>query len=383
MTATFIALFSSFAQAQTAIQALLGSGVDRAVIGLMSPERPSEQLKARELYADQERDPQQPEVGTLGALMGSRVVLVEAVGSLLVAGPLASTALSAPSEHEQDPLVAALSDLDLSEAEQELFAEGVRRGNTLLSVQAAQNKREQITQLFALAGALDIDQAAAAWQSDPANQADPDFGAAWKESRKIGTVGGTLVGAATGAAVGSLGGPVGALIGGVSGAISGAAIGAAGDLAGEAVLQQEQGDMPGMDTRDLHSDRQRPASSETGSGDEPLYESEQELPEQSFHEPASHGYRVEDEQTWAMYEAEYRDDFAHKYELNGHDWTSFATAYRYGHVLASHPRYREGSWEQLEPEIQKRWDETISGPWEQVREAVRYAWEQAKQAHHS
>lgn len=395
---TLFTLFTSFAKAQTAIKDLLRLGIDRAAIGLISPEQPSDQLKEREIAGASAHNTQASHAGVLSLLMGSRVVIVEGLGSLLVAGPLASKALSARVEDGQDPIVATLNELGLSDNDPSLYSEGVRRGNTLVSVQVAENEREHISQLFERGGALDIKQTAAEWQSDPSEQGDPNLGSAWKESRKIGTVGGTLVGAATGAAVGSLGGPVGALIGGVSGALSGAAIGAAGDLAGEAVLQQEQGEMPGMDTRDLHSDRQQPASSETGSGAAPLYQSDQELPDQEisdqdisdqelpkqgFHESASHGYRVEDEHIWALYESDYHNDFAQKYEARKHDWKNFAIAYRYGHVLASHPRYQQGSWEQHEPEIQKRWDETISGSWEDVRDAVRYAWERAKQAPYS
>lgn len=372
---TVFGLFTNFEQAQAAIHDLLRVGIDRSAIGLLSSERPSEHLKERELYGEQAIDEQGAplQAGVLNSLMGPRVVVVPEIGSFLVAGPLASALANSNTEVARERIAASLSGFDLSHDEAHSYGVGVMRGHTLLSVRIAEHERDSVLRLLEQAGALDLQQIVGEQQGD----ADP--GKAWKESRKIGTVGGTLAGAATGAAVGSLGGPIGSLIGGVAGAISGAAVGAAGDTLGETVMEQEEGTMGGMDTRDLQSDRQKPASSETGSAEEPLYNSEEELHDQSFYEQSSHGYRVEDERSWALHEAEYRDDFEQKYREDGLDWDQYAIAYRYGHMLASLPRYQQGSWEELEPDMQQRWDESISGAWESVRDAVRFAWERAKQ----
>lgn len=372
---TVFGLFTSFEKAQAAINDLLRAGIDRGVISLLSPERPSEHLKERELYGEQAPDAQGSPIqaGVLNSLMGARVVVVSDMGSLLVAGPLASVLANSTVEPTQERIATSLQDFDISLADGRLYGERVVRGNTLVSVQVVENERDTIYRLFKKAGALDIQQSAAEWQNDPS------IGTAWKESRKIGTVGGTIAGAAAGAAVGSLGGPIGSLIGGVAGALSGAAVGATGDTLGETLMEQEEGNMPGMDTRDIHSNRQKPASSETGTAKQPLYDSEEELPDQSFQEQASHGYRVEDENSWAVHEVEYRDDFEQKYRAGGSEWDQYAIAYRYGHMLASLPRYQQGSWEELEPDMQQRWDESISGAWESVRDAVRFAWERAKQ----
>jgi uncharacterized protein (TIGR02271 family) len=49
-------------------------------------------------------------------------------------------------------------------------------------------------------------------------------------------------------------------------------------------------------------------------------------------------------------------------------------AYRYGAALARDERYRGASWDDVEPQARRDWDETAGG-WEQFRDAVRAAWQ--------
>jgi len=207
--------------------------------------------------------------GLGGLLVGLGALAIPGVGPVVAAGTLATTlgttAVGAGIGAAAGGLVGALVGAGIPEDDANIYAEGIRRGGALVTVQASSdNDADRAADILDRYNVVDIDERgsdyrSAGWTgfnendtsysgsttgsgtSGSGSRADSDR-SEWSESSKVGTAGGTLAGAGTGAAIGSAGGPVGTVIGGVAGAVTGAGVGAAGDAAGEAASDRARGE---------------------------------------------------------------------------------------------------------------------------------------------
>lgn len=209
--------------------------------------------------------------GLAGLLVGLGALAIPGVGPVVAAGTLATTlgttAAGAGLGAAAGGLVGALVGAGIPENDANIYAEGVRRGGALVTVQAASDEdADRAADIMDRYNVVDIDERAASYRQGGWNNFDANAGAYegssdrsmaggssyggtsdtarsdWQQSSKVGTAGGTAAGAATGAAVGSIGGPVGTAIGGVAGAVVGAGTGAAGDVGGERYSERRGGD---------------------------------------------------------------------------------------------------------------------------------------------
>lgn len=79
------------------------------------------------------------------------------------------------------------------------------------------------------------------------------------------------------------------------------------------------------------------------------------------------------------YRSRFETDYKNNYATSGYTYNQFEPAYRYGYNLARHERYRDVStWNDLEPEARRHWENTNKGTWDQFKDAVRRAWEDVK-----
>src|SRR5215210_9425716 len=74
--------------------------------------------------------------GVAGLLAGLGLLAIPGIGPVVAAGWLASTALGAVAGAATGGLLGALTDADVSEADAHTYAEGVRRGGTLVTARA-------------------------------------------------------------------------------------------------------------------------------------------------------------------------------------------------------------------------------------------------------
>jgi hypothetical protein len=96
--------------------------------------------------------------------------------------------------------------------------------------------------------------------------------------------------------------------------------------------------------------------------------------------------QIEEEQEhytiYETYEPIFQAHFETHYgKENGRAYRDYAPAYYAGYILGSDMRYRNHSWEELEPEARRRWqtEHSLSGPWEEAQGAVRYAWQEVRE----
>ena len=79
-------------------------------------------------------------------------------------------------------------------------------------------------------------------------------------------------------------------------------------------------------------------------------------------------------------ERRFQAHYEQRYAISGHDYGRYASAYRFGYLLADDMRYQGRPWNDIEPVVRERWerDHISDRPWEEVKDAIRHAWEEAQ-----
>jgi hypothetical protein len=103
--------------------------------------------------------------GIAGLLVDLGLLLIPGIGPLLVAGPIAVALTGAGVGAGTGAIVGALVGLGIPEEEARYYSEGIRRGGTLIAVEAPDadvDRAEKILQRF---GPVDINERAASWDT--------------------------------------------------------------------------------------------------------------------------------------------------------------------------------------------------------------------------
>ncbi len=345
MAKTVVGLFDTFTAAQNVAQELVNAGFQRNDISLLASDRSGEY--SRTVGGTESAAGEGAAAGavgggvlggTLGLLVGVGALAIPGIGPVLAAGPLAAalgtaaagTLVGAGVGAATGGVLGALVGAGIPEADAGFYAEGVRRGGTLVIVKASDDMANRAYDIMQRYGAVDVDKRDAEWRASGWTRfdenAEPYTGVTsadeeWRESSKVGTVGGGVAGAAAGAAIGSAAGPVGTVAGGVAGAAAGAGLGAVGDIAGE---------------------------------------------------------KAED--YFRRHDSDYRTHYQTYGANSGYTYEQYQPVYRYGYSLANDTKYSGWDWDRIEPEARRRWEERNPNTWERFKASVRYAWERAKDA---
>lgn len=173
---TLVALYRNFTDAQNAVDALARSGVDRNVISLVANNVTGE-------YSDHLHDDDDAvkadegaafgaaSGGIIGALVGLGALAIPGIGPVIAAGPLIAAltggAVGALAGAPTGGLVAGLIKTHhLDDADAEIYAEGVRRGETLLTVQVDDASVSQTRDLLNKYNPTDIHNESSSWRSE-------------------------------------------------------------------------------------------------------------------------------------------------------------------------------------------------------------------------
>ena len=103
--------------------------------------------------------------GLAGLLVGLGALAIPGIGPIVAAGPLATTLAGAGLGAATGGLVGALADAGIPEREAGAYAEGVRRGGTLVTVRADEDRVDRATDILNRFTPVDINQRAGEWQS--------------------------------------------------------------------------------------------------------------------------------------------------------------------------------------------------------------------------
>lgn len=170
MTRTIIALYNDFENAQSAVQDLVDAGFERNDISLVANDASGEYRN----YTTEGVEDDDVKAGegagfgaVVGTLVGLGVALIPGVGPVLAAGPLAAALMAgigAAAGAATGGVVASLVDFGVPEEEAHVYAEGLRRGSTLVSATVEDTHVSRVEEILNRHSPIDLDRRATAWR---------------------------------------------------------------------------------------------------------------------------------------------------------------------------------------------------------------------------
>ncbi|HVF58015.1 MAG TPA: YsnF/AvaK domain-containing protein [Pyrinomonadaceae bacterium] len=179
MAKTIIGLFDNRAEAQKVVQELLEDGFRREDISIMSKgaEGTGKGGDGKVEYVEEEGHEQIEDMakgagtgalfgGLAGLLVGLTALAIPGLGPVVASGPLAAAIAGAGIGATAGGLISGLTRLGVPEEDANYFAEGVRRGGTLVSVNASDETANDAVAVMKHHGAVEIDKRAAQWRDE-------------------------------------------------------------------------------------------------------------------------------------------------------------------------------------------------------------------------
>lgn len=178
---TIVALYDNFSEAQRVVQDLVDHGFQRNNISLVASD-------ADGTYADyvaREEDPDDVDAaegagfgaiigGLTGLLVSLTALAIPGIGPVLVAGPVAAMLIGAGVGAVTGGLLGALIDLGVPEEEAGYYAEGIRRGGTLVTLTVPDHMTDRAIDIMDNHEPVDIEERVATWRSSGWTDFDPD-----------------------------------------------------------------------------------------------------------------------------------------------------------------------------------------------------------------
>ncbi|GJD52494.1 hypothetical protein OPKNFCMD_5260 [Methylobacterium crusticola] len=171
-TRTLTAIYDRYEDAADAVTKLEAAGVPHQDISLVS----NKQDPATGTHADAgEHAASGAGTGaTLGSVLGGGAGLltglglmaIPGVGPVVAAGWLVATLTGAGIGAAAGGLTGSLTGAGLSETDAHAYAEGVRRGGTLLTVRTDEVRSEQVSGILEQHGAVDLDERQQGWKQE-------------------------------------------------------------------------------------------------------------------------------------------------------------------------------------------------------------------------
>jgi uncharacterized membrane protein len=181
---TITALYDYREDAQDALRELQSMGIVREDISLVASDAAGEfsRYHGREISVQDSDTAEGAATGAVigglgGLVVGLAALAIPGVGPVLAAGPLASALVAAGVGAGVGAvaggLVGALIDLGLSEEEAGYYAEGVRRGGTLLTAQVPDTMTTQVMNVLDRHNAINVEERASQWRQTGWQGYDP------------------------------------------------------------------------------------------------------------------------------------------------------------------------------------------------------------------
>lgn len=185
MTTTISRLYDRYSDAQAAVGRLESAGVPHSDISIVANNSDSWFAKGNG-KVDRDRDGVDDRAegagtgagigaglgGTAGLLAGLGLLAIPGVGPVVAAGWLVATAAGAAAGAATGGIIGALTQSGVSDADAQTYAEGVRRGGTLVTARVADADRARLEAALDQS-AINIPERRAAWQKTGWQKFDP------------------------------------------------------------------------------------------------------------------------------------------------------------------------------------------------------------------
>ncbi len=173
-TRTVTALFDTYELAADAVRKLEAQGVSHSDISIVSNDAGHSQYYDSTGTGDGDHVSGTGTGASLGTLLGGGAGLLAGLGMLAIpglgpvvaAGWLASTLVGAGVGAAAGGLVGSLTDAGVSHEDAHVYAEGVRRGGTLVTVRADDSMVDRVTNVLDADGTVDLDERESNWRAE-------------------------------------------------------------------------------------------------------------------------------------------------------------------------------------------------------------------------
>jgi hypothetical protein len=261
---------------------------------------------------------------------------IPGIGPVLAAGPLAAAlggvagaGAGAVAGGAAGGIIGGLTDMGVSDEQAGHFAEGVRRGGTLITVRTDGDTTNRAKDVMNRHHPVDVNERSTQWRQAGWSGFDPNSGV-YNPIESSGPVSTTNIGRA---------GP-----------------------SGVADTDQFTGTPTTSDVGRTGTAMDEDELGNTGMGSTAM------------------GDRGVVIQTFDYYETDFRNHYANTFGDRGYTYNQYMPAYRYGYDLASNPRYTQDDWDSVEGEARQYWEDRHPGTWEQFKDAIRHSWMSVKDA---
>jgi hypothetical protein len=184
MTVTISRLYDNYTNAQQAVQRLEAAGVPHSDISIVANNSDSWFSTDKKVDRDGDGVDDRAEGagtgagigagvgGTAGLLAGLGLLAIPGLGPVVAAGWLAATAVGAAAGAATGGVVGALTEAGISKEDADSYAEGVRRGGTLVSARVADADRSRLEAVLDQSS-VNLRDRSAAWQKAGWKSFDP------------------------------------------------------------------------------------------------------------------------------------------------------------------------------------------------------------------
>ncbi len=432
MDQTVVGLFDTFDQAQTAVQQLVDDGFARDQISLIANDANGEYAK---YTTDGDKVKNAAGAGAVGGtvvggiaglLVGLGALTIPGIGPVLAAGPLlAVTAAGAGIGAATGSLLNGLVAAGVPNADAQFYAEGVRRGGTLVTVHTSEDKVQRASDILGNNNAVNVDQRTAQWRTSGWTGYDeklkPYTSAELADFRTADVAITNRPVTATNVQGETVMPVVQEEINVGKREVQGGGIRVYKRVTETPVDQQ-------VTLREEHVNiERRPVDRAATEADMNAFQDQTiEMTEKSEQAVVSKTARVIEEvvlsknvtdrvetvhdtvrrtdvevqktdgstpssamttdavrtggtvNNFDTYASDFRTDYNTNFTNSGYTYDQYAPVYRYGYDLGTDSRYNTGDWSSVEAQARSNWEARNPNTWDQFKNAIHYAWDKAR-----
>ena len=405
---TIVGLYDDIGTARRVVEELAAAGFERGDISLVANNQTTGTTTTGTTGGDGEAVAEGAAGGALvggalgglgGLLLGLGALAIPGIGPVVAAGPIVAGLTGAGIGAAVGGLAGALINWGVPEEEAEFYAEGVRRGSTLVAVKADDGRVNEALRLMNRFGPVDVRERSSQWRSEgwAGFNADSATGTTTRTTSSAATRPSAARNIETETAI-----PI------VEEELH---VGKREVDKGGVRVHSYLEEKPVRESVELREEsvyvERRPVDRSVDPGtidafQERSYEvrerAEQVVTEKQARvveevvvgkkvdthvetvEDTVRRTRVEVEKMGGNYDTRFRSHFDQTYGNRGYKFDRYQPAYTYGAGLSNEQRFHGRDWTSIEADVRRDWESRNSGPWEEFKDAVRYGWENVKDA---
>lgn len=380
---TVVGLMDNYREAESLVQDLVKSGFDRDSISIVANKddvgelREEGEGRKRAKGAAKGAGAGAAVGGVAGLAIGLAGMAIPGIGPIVAAGPIASTLAGAGLGAAAGGIIGALTKLGVPEEHAQYYAEGVRRGGTLVTVSCDDSLAQKCADIMGDHGAVEIEKRAEQWKKTGWKRFDERGEPYTAEQRARESV---IPVVEEEVKVGKR-------------AVSG----------GGVRVYSYVTETPVEEKVTLREERarveRRPVDRPLGAGEEAFKESSIEIKETSEEPVVSKQARVKEEvvvgkevgeRTETIRETarrtevdvdadrDFRTHFESNYASLGDSYDEYSSAYNYADTLSEDKRYSGKDWSMIEHDVHQDWERRHPGTWDRFKGAIRYGWDRKR-----